>query len=219
MRLRRGAHAVAAAAALLFAAAACSGNGPASGPVTAGPGTPLPAPSTAGAPATPGGPVVASPPAAAPSPSGVPAAVADLLQHVPGMFRDTCVPDPDADDPGAIAAVTCVNAGPTESIEYIQFESVDEMNAAYQARLAAEQPPDLQDDCDTYASEQPWTDSGDHSGNPSGRLACYPAPGPEGTKEFMWTDDSVVILSVTLAQGDYPQIYGWWNAAEPGPLR
>ncbi len=211
------------AASLLVVVAACGGPGPTGAPLpSAASSSTAPATSQSAPPATASTPAPSPIPAATgstPAASGASAgAIAALLAHVPTLFRGNCLPEavPDA---GVVVAAACAPAGPADRIDYLQFDSVEAMNAAYAERLAAERPESLAEDCASQASEQPWYDAGNPSEIPDGRLACYSAPAVEGALEFMWTDEALLILSVAVAQTDYSRLYRWWHAAEPGPLR
>lgn len=137
---------------------------------------------------------------------------AELLAHVPADIQATCDElDPTAgfvgELDGAIAAVGCSPQDGTIDAIYIEFDSVDSMNAAYAAQIG-----DVQRDsgsCGTDATaEGSYTTGGDSA--PAGRVLCYEADG----QIYWWTSDATSILAVASGP-DLATVADFWTGAGP----
>jgi len=166
-----------------------------------------PGPTTPPTPAPTQAPSVA--PSVVPGPSMSPAQQA-LLARVPSALRDGCGPaDPLANTQGQLAGITCRPAGAADVAWYYAFDSVATMDTAFDAF----RPAGLTGhDCKVGASLVTYQ----ISGQPAGRLACYPNTGSEGAIQFQWTDEQLRILAFgQLGSGSYPDLYGWWLDGGP----
>ena len=151
------------------------------------------------------------------APDGLPpllsAGAVELLQHVPEDYRVGCFEAvPSAAEAGALVALACaLPAGSDVDLaEYVQFDSSETMNAAYQQRV------------DTYGSgedqscqEGPAEGLYTIGGEDTGRLLC--AEQLIGAR-FDWTDERLDILSnLTDFDADYAVLYEEWLQAGPNP--
>lgn len=133
-----------------------------------------------------------------------------LLLRVPTAWRAGCIETaPSASDTGAQAALSCpVTTGRSDVVDYVLFNTDENMQAAYQARV------------DNWAVEPTAScQSGPNEGNytiagvTAGRILC--APQISGIR-FDWTHDSLLILStLTNFGGSYPDTYQDWLIAGP----
>ena len=151
------------------------------------------------------------------SPDGLPpllsAAAMELLQHVPEDYRPGCFETvPSAAEPGALVAVACAlpEGSEVELAEYVQFDSTDTMNAAYQQRVDTYGTGEDQS-CQEGPAEGPYTIDGEDAG----RLLC--AEQLIGGR-YDWTDERLDILSnLTDFDADYAVLYDEWLEAGPNP--
>lgn len=162
-----------------------------------------------------GGAVVQPTPSVAPSGSGAPSAeLAALLAHVPDQMRVDCS-EVTTLSAGEVIATQCLPDGVDGYLTYVQFDTVDNLRAAYF------------DDVDFFGN---GTDGDDcrigpsHvilslSGTPVGRLICndYTSLDPEG-KIAKWTNEPLRILGTIVAYGgSFQDMYDIWQAAGPNP--
>jgi hypothetical protein len=97
-----------------------------------------------------------------------------------------------------------------EVAEYVQYENVDDMNAAYQQHVQSF-PPFGGTDCTSEASEYPYHYSG-HTED-AGRLLC--SDQTVGIR-FDWTENRLQILSTLVdLDGSYSDTYSDWLQAGP----
>ena len=133
-----------------------------------------------------------------------------LLLHVPSDWRPDCFETPPpAFDSGAVASVSCPLADDrSDVIDFVQFDTQDNMDAAYQARVDT-YAVDSTESCQTGPNETGYT----IGGSPAGRILC--APQLSGIR-FDWTHDSLLILTtLTNFAGSYPDTYQDWLIAGP----
>lgn len=135
-----------------------------------------------------------------------------LLLHVPADWRPDCFETPPpAFDSGALAALSCPLAdGRSNVVDFVQFDTQENMDAAYQARV------DIWA-VDSTASCQSGPNEGNYTigGLTAGRILC--APQTSGIR-FDWTHDELLILStLTDFDGSYPDVYQDWLVAGPHP--
>lgn len=131
-----------------------------------------------------------------------------LLMHVPADWRPDCI-QTSVFETGGEAALAChLAAGRSDVVDYIQFDSQENMDAAYQTRVDdwAVTPTES---CETGPTEGSYS----ISGAPAGRILC--APQTVGIR-FDWTHDRLLILStLTDFDGSYPDTYQDWQIAGP----
>jgi len=137
----------------------------------------------------------------------------DLMSHIPPEFQIGCAesPVPPLFQEQASAVVTCVqqdSGDGAEIAEYIQFDSNDLMDAAYQDRVDAFGVTS-EGTCQSGPNETTWS----ISGSVFGRVQC--APQDVGIR-FDWTDERLSILSTLVDfEGDYSATYDQWVNAGP----
>jgi hypothetical protein len=133
-----------------------------------------------------------------------------LLQHVPADWRDGCFEtQPNPFETGAEAALSCsVATGRSEIADYIQFDTKDNMDAAYQTRVDA-YAVEATASCQSGPNETSYT----IGGSPAGRILC--APQAVGVRDD-WTHDNLKILTtLTDFDGSYSDTYEDWLVAGP----
>jgi hypothetical protein len=137
--------------------------------------------------------------------------IEELTSYVPSAWQSTCQETPvSAFELGALIAVVCQpTSGGANLAEYVAFDTLANMNAAYQARV------------DTYAVENSTTtcDSGPDetgyaiNGVAAGRIMC--APQVAGIR-FDWTDERLNVLStLTDFESSYSETHQSWLEAGP----
>jgi hypothetical protein len=137
-----------------------------------------------------------------------------LLESVPEGFRDSCEETAvSMFEPGAIVAVSCSLGHPdADVVEYVQFDSTESMEAAYQQRVASY----ASDVTGTTCSEGPSELAYDVGGQEAGRLFC--APQTVGIR-LDWTDTRLNILSSVVdydaGSEGYPGLFEIWLLAGP----
>lgn len=137
-------------------------------------------------------------------------AASALLQHVPADWRDSCFETaPNPFETGADAALSCsVPTGRSEIADYVQFDTKDNMDTAYQARVDA-YAVDPTASCQSGPNETSYT----IGGSPAGRILC--APQAVGVRDD-WTLDTLKILTtLTDFDGSYSDTYADWLVAGP----
>lgn len=138
----------------------------------------------------------------------------DLVARVPQELQATCNQlDPTAgfigELGGAVAAVECKPQDGAIDAIYIQFDSAESMNAAYDAQVG-EIPRDT-GTCGTDAQGEGTYSFGDQQ-ETTGRILCYEAEG----EVYWWTSDATSILTVA-AGPDLATVAAFWTGA--GPLQ
>jgi hypothetical protein len=133
-----------------------------------------------------------------------------LLLHVPLAWRPACFEsEPSAFETGGLAAVSCTLAdGRSDVVDYVQFDSNENMDAAYQARVdqwAVESTAS----CETGPNEVGYT----IGGTPAGRVLC--APQVVGIRVDWTHDDLLILTTLTDFEGSYGDAYQDWLAAGP----
>jgi hypothetical protein len=135
----------------------------------------------------------------------------DLAGHIPAEFQRDCFesPTPPLFSEPATAVVTCIlqtSGDAAEIAEYAQFETKEDMDAAYQERIDAF-GVESEGSCSTGPNEAPWN----FGAEDFGRIQC--APQTVGIR-FDWTDDRLNVLSTLVDfEGDYPSTYDQWTGA------
>lgn len=134
-----------------------------------------------------------------------------LLAHIPSDFQTDCFesPTPPLFSEPATAVVTCIlqtSGDAAEIAEYAQFESKQDMDDAYQARVDAFGVTP-EGSCATGPNEASWN----FGAEDFGRVQC--APQAIGIR-FDWTDDRLDVMSTLVDfDGDYPSTYEQWTNA------
>jgi hypothetical protein len=137
----------------------------------------------------------------------------ELISHIPLEFQNACAesPVPPLFAERASAVVTCIeqtSGDGAEIAEYVQFDSSDLMNAAYQDRIDAFGVAS-EGTCQSGPNETTWS----ISGTVYGRVQC--APQDVGIR-FDWTDERLSILaSLVDFEGDYGPTFDQWVNAGP----
>ncbi len=141
-----------------------------------------------------------------------------MLNHVPHDWSSSCFEGPVPGPYGGMAKfrVSCFLAvGQTghagaEVAEYVQYGSAADMNAAYQARLAAF-PPGSADSCQNGSRETTYHYNNDTAD--AGNLLC--ADQAIGIR-FDWTENNLNILSTLIDfDGSYGDTFTDWTNAGP----
>jgi hypothetical protein len=133
----------------------------------------------------------------------------EILTYVPADIASSCTSDEPVDD-GALEQVTC-DPGEGTSYIYVQFDSLESMNAVYQAGYSGYVAPDTVPDgrCTSgIPGEGPWD---------GGRVACFEGGGEQPALFFEWTNDALGILAYAIRfDGDWAALYDAWTSAGPG---
>jgi hypothetical protein len=137
-------------------------------------------------------------------------AATELLTHVPTEWQPDCfesVGNPF--DEGITAAVSCtLEDGRSEVVDYLQYDTAENMNTTYQQRVEI-YSVESSGDCATGPDEAAYA----ILGSPAGRVLC--APSVVGIR-VDWTHDDLAILStLTDFEGSYPDAYQDWLIAGP----
>ncbi len=141
-----------------------------------------------------------------------------MLSHVPQAWSSSCFEGPVPGPFGGLAQfrVACfLGVGEPGHVgadvaEYVQYGSTDDMNAAYQSRVAAF-PPGAADSCQTGSRETTYHYTGGTA--EAGRLLC--ADQAVGIR-FDWTEESLNILSTLIDfDGSYGDTFTDWTNAGP----
>jgi hypothetical protein len=137
-----------------------------------------------------------------------------LLESVPEAFRERCEETAvSMFEPGAIVAVSCsLGEEDADVVEYVQFDSTESMEAAYQQRVASYASDVTGTTCSVGPSELAY----DIGGQEAGRLFC--APQTVGIR-LDWTDTRLNILSSIIdydaGSEGYPGLFQVWLLAGP----
>jgi hypothetical protein len=139
-----------------------------------------------------------------------------MLNHVPHDWSSSCFEAPVPGPYGGMAQfrVVCflgdVGHAGAEIAEYVQYGNADDMNAAYQSRVAAFTPGSA-DSCQNGSRETSY-----HYGSDTveaGRLLC--ADQAVGIR-FDWTENNLNILSTLVDfDGSYGDTFTDWGNAGP----
>lgn len=185
--------------------AALAGETPSASPILRATPSPSPTPNATPSPS----------PGVRPTPSpSLAADVAELLSHVPAAIRETCGGDTisaDRGGEGELARLTCPTSD-TAVVTFVAFESVEAMEAAYDAarqyaRIFGSVIPDRT--CATGGYDGIWT-LGDLE---AGRLICYEFG---GDALVVWSYPDTRILSMIRQEdGDHAAAQELWLAAGP----
>ncbi len=139
-----------------------------------------------------------------------------LLNHVPHDWSSSCFEGPVPGPYGGMAQfrVVCFlgDVGHTgaEIAQYTQYDNTDDMNAAYQSRVAAF-PAGSADSCQNGSRETPYHYTGQSVD--AGRLLCTDQA--VGIR-FDWTENSLDILSTLIDfDGSYTDTFADWGNAGP----
>ena len=165
-----------------------------------------------------GSPTTSSLPSASPTslpsstPNGTPSAGYDqFLLHVPEAIRPTCVVDVvDPPNPLILFSTNCTTTDEI-TVVYTQYDSTDDMNAAYQDVFARVQIDPDSGSCEDEAT-WPAESSYDVEDVPAGRRLCTNDPRPT----ILWSDDRLTILSQATGP-DAVKLNEFWKT-EAGPL-
>jgi hypothetical protein len=145
-----------------------------------------------------------------------PAALADLLTHVPTEYAAGCGPT-DPFDEAVIVQVECGPAGPADEAVYALYPDVESLQAGFD-RLAAEGADQAVEDgtCETGPARATYS-IGDA---PAGEVACFTATEAGETHTVIfWTDEQLLMLAGGRLEGeDFGAVYRWW-LDEAGPVR
>lgn len=186
--------------------------------------TPSPAPATA-SPSPSASPSIAATASAAATPTPSASATASagpttppagsayeqLLAHIPPAYREDCSAVTSFDT-GFVVGIQCINIASVDGyLVYYQYDSVANMNAAYQSDVEFFGSDATGSSCQTEAAEGGYT----IGGTPAGRLMC--ADYDTGLIAY-WTHEGFAILSsIVLFEGTYPDLYAIWLIAGPDP--
>lgn len=115
-------------------------------------------------------------------------------------------------DTGFVVGIQCINIASVDGyLVYYQYDSVANMNAAYQSDVEFFGSDATGSSCQTEAAEGGYT----IGGTPAGRLMC--ADYDTGLIAY-WTHEGFAILSsIVLFEGTYPDLHAIWLIAGPDP--
>jgi hypothetical protein len=166
-------------------------------------------PPAAGSP-RPAGSIGPSPTPTLPLPTGD-ALAALLLEHVPPEIGPGCVPDTQRLWTGELATLVCTDDSQDVTVTYSGFDSVDSLEAAFDASMQGIDLGDVAPSCD----EGPYTGAYQVDGEQVGNVTCWDE---RGGQAIMWSDDRLAILSVAASPTlDAAGLYLWWQGAGPVP--
>ena len=148
--------------------------------------------------------------------SGMSEAAQALLLHIPDEWRDACFEvGPSSFETGGLAGVSCTLAdvgGNANVVDYVQFDTTANMDAAYQQRVTNFAVSQTTGSCELGPNEADYHYTTDPD-TTIGRLLC--APQTVGIR-FDWTDNRLGILStLTDFDGSYGETWDDWGIAGP----
>jgi hypothetical protein len=150
-----------------------------------------------------------------PTPVGSPSTANEaLLLQIPLEIRPSCGQGTIL-GPSIVASIMCNQTTDGITVSYLQYDSVDDMNAAYQAAFKAVEIDANSGSCEDVET-WPAESSYDVGGTLAGRRLCL----DEGTGNYptiIWTYDSLAILSTADTTGDPAALIDFWTN-EAGPI-
>jgi hypothetical protein len=157
-----------------------------------------------------------------------------LANHVPSSYADTCktftasfkkgdaktFPEVKKQINRIVAAIDCGPTGASvpDSVVFVQWKNVADMNSYYQANVAlfGIQPDQGVAAQATCPREKSYSSG---AGTPTaGRSVCSPGSGGSGSSEIVWTTTSLKITGDAdlKSDPDGSVLTGWWNG-DAGP--
>ncbi|MEA2676585.1 MAG: hypothetical protein QOJ81_726 [Chloroflexota bacterium] len=138
-----------------------------------------------------------------------------LIAHIPAALQGDCG-EVTSFDGGAIVSAQCINIPSVDGYSaYTQFDTLENLNAAYQANVDFFGATTNAANCQTGPSEGGYT----IDGTSAGRLVCntYTGIDPNGLILY-WTNDELLILgSLAMYGGTFHDMYDVWQEAGPLP--
>ena len=158
--------------------------------------------------ASPSAPAEATPTAITSPPAGSP--LEQLMASIPDVMSIDCH-EVTSFDGGFIVGVSCVPRPGEGYITYYLFDTVENLNASYEANAAFFGSDADGTSCQVEASEGPYT----IDDTPAGSLMCNEY---ETGLIAYWTHDALLIeASIVLFEGTYDELYSIWQIAGPNP--
>ena len=154
-------------------------------------------------------------PSPTPEPSFPTAAEADLIEHVPASFRDSCARSSFAQNEESLAAVGCVVPMGIGSAT-VTFQQLPDQAALQQLYENTLSFMGVTADSGPCGGEWPAEGTYTIGGEPAGRVGC--ALLGEIAAIISWTDERLLIHGYAEGFGvDRQQLYDWW-LQDSGPI-